>query len=213
MANRGRRENLEAYCPHRGGLKPSPWGEGFQHLFQESQTSKSCCSTRRSRIRWRVLATEMVYQYQSRDARRLTSKTTRRARPRFINTQDFQSVTRMPPPLGVWSIHFYLQNDGGWKVSSVRLLALTGIIEQAYLGLKAKPNLTEEVRELFENFKLTLAPDKLLKMWFYENGKSLDKLCALLRDKSNGTTFYINRDDKKFPEAAELLRRLNLSTA
>lgn len=112
----------------------------------------------------------------------------------------------------ITDVYFYLQNDNGWKVSAVRLLALTGIIEQAYLGLKAKPSLTEEEKSLFENFKLTLAPDKELKTWFSGNRMLLDKLCALLRAKSNGA-FYVNRDDKKFPEAAELLRKLNLSTA
>lgn len=112
----------------------------------------------------------------------------------------------------ITDVYFYLQNDNGWKVNAVRLLALTGIIEQAYLGLKARPNLTAEEKSLFENFKLTLAPDKELKIWFAGNRMFLDNLCALLRAKSN-SAFYVNRDDKKVPEVAELLRKLNLSTA
>lgn len=93
------------------------------------------------------------------------------------------------------------------------MLALTGIIEQAYLGLKAKPNLTEEEKSLFANLKLTLAPDKELKTWFSENSKLLSKLTASLRAKNNNIAFYVRRDDKQFPEAAELLRKLNLSSA
>lgn len=113
----------------------------------------------------------------------------------------------------ITDVYFYLQHDNGWKVSAVRLLALTGIIEQAYLGLKAKPTLTEEERELIQNLKLTLAQDKELKMWFSVNSKSLDNLCTLLRAKSTSSVFYVSRDDKKFSDAAELLRGLNLSAA
>lgn len=113
----------------------------------------------------------------------------------------------------ITDVYFYLQYNNGWKVSAVRLLALTGIIEQAYLGLKAKPNLTTEEKSLFANLKLTLSPDKELKVWFGENRVTLNKLSVLLQAKSNKTAFYISRDDKQFPEAAELLRKLNLSTA
>lgn len=113
----------------------------------------------------------------------------------------------------VTDVYFYLQYENSWKVSAVRLLSLTGIIEQIYLGLKAKPQLTKEEKSLFENSKLTLAPDKELKTWFVENRRMLDKLLGLLHSKSNKTALYVNRDDKKFPEAAELLQKLNLSTA
>lgn len=112
----------------------------------------------------------------------------------------------------ITDVYFYLQYNNGWKVSAVRLLALTGIIEQAYLGLKAKPNLTEEEKSLLVNLKLTLAPDKELKTWFAENRQRLDKLSTLLRAKNKNAAFYVNRDDKQFPEAAELLRKLNLSS-
>lgn len=113
----------------------------------------------------------------------------------------------------ITDVYFYLRKDNGWKVSAVRLLALTGIIEQAYLGLKAKQNLTEEEGGLLENFKLTLAPDKELKMWFSVNSKSLDNLRALLWAASNGNVLYVSRDDKKFLAVAELLRKLSLSAA
>lgn len=113
----------------------------------------------------------------------------------------------------VTDVYLYLQYNNGWRVSAVRLLALTGIIEQVYFGLKAKPNLTEEERGLLANSKLVLAPDKELKAWFTENRNLLDKLCSVLRAKKNSAAFYVSRDDKQFPEAAELLRKLNLSTA
>lgn len=113
----------------------------------------------------------------------------------------------------VTDVYFYLQHDGGWKVSAVRLLSLTGIIEQVYLGLKARPALTEEERALFENYRLTLAPDKELKAWFAANSGTLDELCALLRARGNGRAAGVSRGDEKFPDAAALLRRLNLSAA
>jgi hypothetical protein len=113
----------------------------------------------------------------------------------------------------VTDVYFYLQNDGHWKVNAVRVLALTGIIEGAYLGLKAKPNLTEAERSLLENFRLTLAPDKELKSWFAGNSKALENLCRLMLAKSNGDAIYVNSDDKNFPAAAESLRKLNMSTA
>ncbi len=113
----------------------------------------------------------------------------------------------------VADVYFYLQYDKGWKVSAVRLLALTGIIEQVYLGLKAKPNLTAEEKEFYENYKLTLSPDKELKTWFLQNRNLLNKLCAQFPNKSGGKEVYISRDDKKFPHAADLLRKLNLSSA
>lgn len=113
-------------------------------------------------------------------------------------------------------VYFYLKNEGGWKVSAVRLLALTGIIEQVYAGLKARPNLTYEERDVLENARLTLASDSELKLWFPDNRAALKKLCDLVRAQSGGggaAPFYVGRDDKKYTEAALLLRKLNLSTA
>ena len=100
--------------------------------------------------------------------------------------------------------YFYLQNDGHWKVNAVRLLALTGIIEGAYLGLKAKPNLTEAEKSLLENFRLTLAPDKEQEV-VSGNSKALENLCGLMLAKSKGAAIYVNNDDKNFPAAAESL--------
>ncbi len=113
----------------------------------------------------------------------------------------------------VTDVYFYLQFDGGWRVGAVRLLSLTGIIEQVYLGLKAKSALTEEEKGIFENSKLTLSADKELKTWFLQNRKALAELYTLLQTKGKNAALYLNRDDKKFPEAAQLLRTLNLSSA
>lgn len=114
----------------------------------------------------------------------------------------------------ITDVYFYLQFDNGWRVSEVRLSALTGIIEQVYLGLKAKPGLTAEEKDTFENSKLTLSTDKELKTWFLQNRNSLAELCALLRTKGKNAAFYVSRrDDKTFPEAAKLLRKLNSSSA
>lgn len=113
----------------------------------------------------------------------------------------------------ITDVYFYLLYDRGWKVTAVRSMSLTGIIEQVYSGLKAKPNLTAEERDLYENFKFTLAPDKELKTWFSRNRNSLDRLRAALRSRRKDAEVYVGRDDKKFFRAARLLRRLNLSSA
>ena len=93
----------------------------------------------------------------------------------------------------------------------VRLLSLTGIIEQAYLGLKAKTNLTEEEKNDLANMKLILATDKDLTAWFTENREALDKLYKLVASKSGKEQFYIRSEDKKFPEVADALRKLHLT--
>lgn len=112
----------------------------------------------------------------------------------------------------ITDVYFYLNDENGWKVTAVRLLALTGMIEQAYLGLKAKTNLTEDEKGLLGNFKLTLAPDAELKSWFLDHKKPLDDLCVLLAARSKKSVLSVKRDDQTFPEAAGLLRKLDLST-
>jgi hypothetical protein len=104
-----------------------------------------------------------------------------------------------------------MQFDDGWKISEVRLLALTGIIEQAYLELKAKPNLTEEEKNELANMRLILATDKDLTAWFSENRESLDKLYNLVRSKAGKEQFYIRSEDKQFPEVAGALKKLHLT--
>jgi hypothetical protein len=113
----------------------------------------------------------------------------------------------------ITDVYFYLEKAQGWKVSAVRVLALTGMIEQEYLELKAKPNLTEAEKNLSENFKLTLAPDKELKTWFAANRETLDALRRAPLPAKKGDTIYVNRDDAKFPQASALLRKLNVSAA
>jgi hypothetical protein len=112
----------------------------------------------------------------------------------------------------ITDVYFYLERAQGWKVHAVRLMALTGMIEQAYLELKAKLNLTEAEKNLSENFKLTLSPDRELKTWFAANRETLDALRASLPAKK-GDTIYVTRDDAKFPQASALLRKLNVSAA
>lgn len=111
----------------------------------------------------------------------------------------------------VTDVYFYLTYDGGWKVSAVRLLALTGIIEQASLALKAKPNLTEEEKADLANFKLILATDKELAAWFAENRAALETLYNLAKSKSGGRQVYIRSEDKEPADVIALLNKLHLS--
>lgn len=111
----------------------------------------------------------------------------------------------------ITDVYFYLRYDGTWKVSEVRLLALTGIIEQLYLGLKAKTNLTEQEKNDLANLKLILASDKDLKAWFSENHTALDQLYNLVKSKAGKDQFYIRAEDQQFPEVAAALKKLHLT--
>jgi len=111
----------------------------------------------------------------------------------------------------VTDVYFYLQYDGSWKISEVRLLALTGMIEQSYLALQSKQSLNDEEKDDFANLKLTLATDKELAVWLAENRKSLEQLYELVRAKSGKEQFYIRSEDAKFPEVTKLLKNLHLT--
>lgn len=114
----------------------------------------------------------------------------------------------------ITDMYFYLEADsGGWKISTMRLLALTGIIEDLFLALKAKPALTPEETAMLRNSELTLAHDKKLKEWFVINRNSLDKLRQLIQTKAGSEAQFINNQNTRFPEVARALKILHVSGA
>jgi hypothetical protein len=111
----------------------------------------------------------------------------------------------------VADMYFYLRFDSGWKIGAMRRLALTGIVEDLYLALKAKKNLTQEEKDTLANVELVLASDKVLKEWFLQNHEALNNLYSLARPKVVSESLYINDSDKHFPEIAQSLKRLHLN--
>lgn len=111
----------------------------------------------------------------------------------------------------VADLYFYLGFSGDWKINAMRRLALTGILEDLYLALKAKKNLTQEEKDTLANVELVLASDKALKEWFLRNRAALDSFCNLIQSKMQSQSLFINSSDKRFPEIAESLKRLHLS--
>ncbi|HEX8249196.1 MAG TPA: hypothetical protein VF599_13550 [Pyrinomonadaceae bacterium] len=111
-------------------------------------------------------------------------------------------------------VYFYLEYDKSWKIYASRATALAGIFEQSYSFMKNRTDLSETEKLDFANLKLTLAPDRDLRVWFSENRQKLDELRALLQKTGGKTsTVYVGWDEKQFPEAFRMLRKLNLRTA
>ena len=77
-------------------------------------------------------------------------------------------------------IYFTLNREGAnWKVSALRALALTGIIEQARDELRAKRNPTAQQREQLANWDLLLSLDVDLKRHFTTNQNAFEQLARL----------------------------------
>jgi hypothetical protein len=81
----------------------------------------------------------------------------------------------------VTDFYFYLKREGSWKIESMRYLSLTGIVEQAMLGLRAKPKRTATEQEQLDNLELTLACDRELRRHFRAQRAKFDQLVQLKR--------------------------------
>ena len=110
----------------------------------------------------------------------------------------------------VADLYFYLTLEDSWKVSAVRRLALTGIIEGAYQYLKSKPTLTAEEKEELANVELLLAPDKALREWFGRNAARMNKLYEKSRGLKPG--YVSEQRDPRSTEIKAQLKALNFAT-
>jgi hypothetical protein len=110
----------------------------------------------------------------------------------------------------VADLYFYLLNDHGWKIHTMRRLALTGIVEMAYQGLKAKSTLTSEERETMENAELVLASDATLKQWFANHHSQLDSLRSMMSQLPKQIR-SVSRTDETHTQIAKQLSNLNVS--
>ena len=101
----------------------------------------------------------------------------------------------------VVDIYFYLKLQDSWKVSAVRTLALTGIVEGACEYLKTKTNLTAEEKYDLGNCELVLASDEVLRQWFAKNAAAMNALSGLSRGLKP-------RREEQDPHYAEIKARL-----
>ncbi len=108
----------------------------------------------------------------------------------------------------VVDLYFYLTGQKGWKVTAVRTLALTGIMEGAYEYLKTKTNLTAEEKEELGNLELLLASDETLREWFGRNAAGMNKIYELTRGQKSG---YLSENDPKSAEIRKQLKSLHFS--
>lgn len=107
----------------------------------------------------------------------------------------------------VADLYFYLTLAESWKVSAVRRLALTGIIEGAYKYLKSKPALNEEEKEQLGNYELLLASDESLRQWFAKNNAAMNKLYEMSRGLKAG--YFYEQNDPKYAAIKAQLKSLH----
>jgi hypothetical protein len=108
----------------------------------------------------------------------------------------------------VVDLYFYLKLQDSWKVSAVRALALTGILEGAYRYLKSKPSLTAEEKDELGNYELLLASDESLRQWFAKNTAGMNKLYEMSRGLKTG--YLYEQNDPKYAEIKAQLKSLHL---
>jgi len=110
----------------------------------------------------------------------------------------------------VADLYFYLGFDGTWKIGAVRRLALTGIVEMAYNGLRLKKTLTQEEQDELSNLELVLASDEVLRAWFGRNVSALNRLYELTRSMHTGEYVFLIRQEKSYPKIRQMLKELHL---
>jgi len=109
----------------------------------------------------------------------------------------------------VADLYFYLTFDGSWRIGAVGRLALTGIVEMAYQGLKSKKTLTKAEQDELSNLELLLAPDETLRAWFRRNIETMNKLYDLTRTMRKGDSVSLPAQDKRFPDITRILNEIH----
>ena len=112
----------------------------------------------------------------------------------------------------VADFYFYIRLDGKWKIHAMRRLALTGIVEDAFLYLKEKKDRTPDEEFQFRNSELTLATDSALRAWFEKHRTSLEKIVTLAPVPPKSHVVAKGTNDVGSPEVKRLLRNLNLGS-
>lgn len=95
-------------------------------------------------------------------------------------------VQGMDGKVPVADIYFYLTLSGStWKVTALRSLALTGMIEMAMEELQKKSKLTAHEQEELANMKLTLSLDRDLRTYFTTHQPQFEKLRIIAAKNPN----------------------------
>ena len=88
-------------------------------------------------------------------------------------------TTARRPDGSAFDVYLYLANDGAWRVTAARALALPKLFFDLRDSLRAQPSPTEEQRAELANIELILKSDAELRAWFVEHREALDRLAAL----------------------------------
>ena len=108
-------------------------------------------------------------------------------------------------------LYFYFALEDSWRISAVRTLALTGIIEGAYQYLKSKPARTADEETEFANMELLLSSDKVLREWFRQHATAMNKLYEASKVMKRGD--FSSADNPQYAELKRQLLALHFSLA
>jgi hypothetical protein len=91
---------------------------------------------------------------------------------KVVRTGPKSAVARVPAIAGANpDLYLYLEEaGGGWRVSAIRSLALTGVLEEMIRLDAEAPSTDPQVRKAIRNAKLTLSSDRGLLAWAKEHG-------------------------------------------
>jgi hypothetical protein len=110
----------------------------------------------------------------------------------------------------VADFYFYLGYFRQWKIGAMRRLALTGIVEMAYNGLKSRKTLTTEEQDQLSNLELVLASDEALRAWFAKQQRAMNALAELTHSMRTAVFISPNQQNSDYPEIRKLLAELHL---
>ena len=97
------------------------------------------------------------------------------------------------------------------RVTAVRTLALTGIVEGAYQYLKSKPARTADEENECANMELLLSSDKVLRDWFRQHATAMSKLYEAAKVMKSGD--FSSADNPQYAELKRQLLALHFSLA
>lgn len=125
-----------------------------------------------------------------------------------------QAVARVPAHDRWPDLYFYLdrQNDGAWRATAVRSLALPPFIRRIRDGLRRQRVRGRDEADMLANVELIARPDRELRVWFAQNRDWLEGVRTLAELAAGSGAGPGERSLSQTPVATEL-RALPLSSA
>jgi hypothetical protein len=124
-------------------------------------------------------------------------------------------------------LYLYLTKDQYWRISAMRAMATTGILEMIVAESENRKDMPEGEKEMVANARLTLQSDARLARWFGENREGLESLVRAFRatvpegvrlvrydpdlGETGPATDAKGRFARDYPEVVGILRELNLN--